>query len=97
MTLSEPASLHHKETKVGKEGANSCSARQHKVADVWSPENVCGVTASVKEDSLGHSNSTVAIDYTRCGHVSHLSNSANGLTLVQLGPQEGLYSLLLLS
>lgn len=38
------------------------------------------VTASVKADALGHSNSTVAIDYTRCGRVSHLSNSASGLT-----------------
>lgn len=37
------------------------------------------------------------IDYTRCGHVSHLSNSGNGLTQVQLVPQEGLYSLPLLS
>lgn len=32
------------------------------------------------------------IDCTRCGHISHLSNSGNGLTLAQLVPQEGLYS-----
>lgn len=46
---------------------------------------------------MGHFGSTLAIDYTRCGHVSHLSNSANGYTLVQAVPQEGLYSLPLLS
>lgn len=39
--LFEPASFHHKEMKVGKQGADSSSASEQKVADVWSPENVC--------------------------------------------------------
>lgn len=81
--------------RVGKEGADPSGAPdQKKAADVWSPEHVCEERQPVSKE---HSSSTVAIDYTRCGHVSHLSNSANGFTPVQSVPQEGLYSLPLLS